>query len=314
MAAKTRNNTLPIKALDDLLGTSPASSDEITEVSLSYLHPFKNHPFKVIDDDGMEELKNSISESGVMVPGIVRTRKEGGYELVAGHRRKRACELAGKDTMPVIIRELSDEEAVIMMVNSNIQREQLLFSEKAFAYKMRMDAMRSQGKRNDLTSTQVGRKLEQETSTQVGWRLETAGHVGQESGDSRNQVRRYIRLTELLPALLEMVDEKRIPFNTAVEISYLSSEEQTILLEYMRQHNKIPSMAQAQEMKQKSKADGLTYDDIDQICTEKKNPGVKVQLSSKTIKKYFPPEYTKDQIEGIILELLEQWSGSTETE
>jgi ParB family chromosome partitioning protein len=216
--------------------------------------------------------------------------------------------------MPVIIRELSDEEAVIMMVNSNIQREQLLFSEKAFAYKMRMDAMRSQGKRNDLTSTQVGGKLEQVTSAQVGWRRETAERVGKECGDSRNQVRRYIRLTELIPIFLDMVDEKKIPFNTAVEISFISAEEQNILLEYMRRENKIPTLSQAQELKKKSKEDGLKYDDIDHICTEKKTPGIKVQLSSKTIKKYFPPDYTKDRIEGIIIELLEQWSGEPATE
>jgi ParB family chromosome partitioning protein len=200
------------------------------------------------------------------------------------------------------------------MVNSNIQREQLLFSEKAFAYKMRMDAMRSQGKRNDITSTRVGWKLEQETSAQVGWKRETAERVGQESGDSRNQVRRYIRLTELIPIFLDMVDEKKIPFNTAVEISFLSAEEQNILLEYMRRGNKIPTLSQAQELKKKSKEDGLKYDDIDHICTEKKTPGIKVQLSSKTIKKYFPPDYTKDRIEGIIIELLEQWSGEPATE
>jgi ParB family chromosome partitioning protein len=300
MAGRGKNMSLPIKALDDLLGTSEVSLDEITEVSLSHLHPFRNHPFRVVDDEGMEELKNSICESGVLVPGIVRIRKEGGYELVAGHRRKRACELAGLETMPVIIRELSDEEAVIMMVNSNIQREQLLFSEKAFAYKMRMDAMRMQGKRTDITSTQLGGKLE------------TAEIVGQETGESKNQVRRYIRLTELVPELLEMVDAKKLPFNTAVEISYIDQDGQELLLEYMEGHDKIPSMAQAQEMKQRAKDGKFTYQDIDQICMDRKNPGVKVQLSAKTIQKYFPSEYTKEQIESVIFKLLDDWSGGRE--
>lgn len=300
MADKRKKVAVPIKALDDLLGTSKISSDEIVEIPLGSLHPFQNHPFRVVDDEGMEELKSSIGESGVLVPGIVRIRREGGYELVAGHRRKRACELAGLATMPVIIRELSDEEAVIIMVNSNIQREQLLFSEKAFAYKMRMDAMRMQGKRTDMTSTQLGGKLE------------SAEIVGKETGDSKNQVRRYIRLTELLPELLEMVDEKKIPFNTAVEISYISHDGQRNLREYMEQHGRIPSMTQAHEMKHRDKDGGLTYQDIDQICMGRKNPVVKVQLSAKTIQKYFPSEYTKEQIEGIIFKLLDEWSGGRE--
>ena len=232
---------------------------------------------------------------GVLVPGIVRLRESGGYELVAGHRRKRACELAGLEKMPVIIKDLTDDEATVIMVDSNIQREELLISEKAFAYKMKYEALKRQGKRSDLTSCQVGKKL-------------AAEEVSQNTGDSSRQILRYIHLTELIAELLELADEKKLPFNTAVEVSYLRSEEQQILLQYMSNHNMVPSMKQAKELKQIAKEQMLTYSEIDQICMNESTEKVQVQIPAKKLKQYFPESYSKAQMEEVIFMLLASWA------
>ena len=224
MPSKKRATTISLQPLDALFGTNEETTNGISEIAIGSLHPFPNHPFQVKDDKKMEELSDSITQYGVLVPGIVRLRESGGYEIVAGHRRKRACELAGLEKMPVIIKDLTDDEATVIMVDSNIQREELLISEKAFAYKMKYEALKRQGKRSDLTSCQVGKKL-------------AAEEVSQNTGDSSRQILRYIHLTELVAELLELADEKKLPFNTAVEVSYLRTEEQQILLQYM--HNPV---------------------------------------------------------------------------
>ena len=226
MPSKKRATPVSLQPLDALFGTNEESINGISEIAIGSLHPFPNHPFQVRDDKKMEELSESIIQYGVLVPGIVRLRESGGYELVAGHRRKRACELAGLEKMPVIIKDLTDDESTVIMVDSNIQREELLISEKAFAYKMKYEALKRQGKRSDLTSCQVGKKL-------------AAEEVSQNTEDSSRQILRYIHLTLLLPELLEMADDKKLPFNTAVEISYLRNEEQQVLLQYMEHADRI---------------------------------------------------------------------------
>ena len=215
MSSKKKATPVSLQPLDALFGTNEETTNGISEIAIGSLHPFTNHPFQVRDDKKMEELAESITQYGVLVPGIVRLRESGGYELVAGHRRKRACELAGLEKMPVIIKDLTDDEATVIMVDSNIQREELLISEKAFAYKMKYEALKRQGKRSDLTSCQVGKKL-------------AAEEVSQNTGDSSRQILRYIHLTELVAELLELADEKKLPFNTAVELSYLRTEEQQL--------------------------------------------------------------------------------------
>ena len=280
MPSKKRATPVSLQPLDALFGTNEETTNGISEIAIGSLHPFTNHPFQVRDDKKMEELAESITQYGVLVPGIVRLRESGGYELVAGHRRKRACELAGLEKMPVIIKDLTDDEATVIMVDSNIQREELLISEKAFAYKMKYEALKRQGKRSDLTSCQVGKKL-------------AAEEVSQNTGDSSRQILRYIHLTELIAKLLELADEKKLPFNTAVEISYLRTEEQQILFQYMSNHNMVPSMKQAKELKQISKERMLTYSEIDQICMNESTEKVQVQIPAKKLKQYFPDTYTK---------------------
>ena len=298
MAAKKTREKVPLKPLDDLLRSNVSDAGDITEISLDMLHSFHRHPFQVKEDAEMEMLAASIRDSGVLVPGIVRLKEDGGYEIISGHRRKRACELAGLKTMPVIIKELTDDEATIIMVNSNIQRETLLFSEKAFAFKMRNDAMKRRAGRPTNNSDRVGPNL---LTTEM---------IAQETGESRNQIKRYIRLTELDSELLEMTDEKKLAFNTAVEISYLRFEEQQLLLLYMKKHEIIPSLNQALLMKQRSREDELTYQYIDEICSAKNKTTLKVQISSNTLKKYFPESYTKEDMEKVILELLDGWSAN----
>ena len=293
MPSKKRATPVSLQPLDALFGTNEETTNGISEIAIGSLHPFTNHPFQVRDDKKMEELAESITQYGVLVPGIVRLRESGGYELVAGHRRKRACELAGLEKMPVIIKDLTDDEATVIMVDSNIQREELLISEKAFAYKMKYEALKRQGKRSDLTSCQVGKKL-------------AAEEVSQNTGDSSRQILRYIHLTELITELLELADEKKLPFNTAVEVSYLRSEEQQILLQYMSNHNMVPSMKQ--ELKQISKERMLTYSEIDQICMNESTEKVQVQIPAKKLKQYFPETYTKTQMEEIIFKLLASWA------
>ena len=298
MKSSARN--IGLTSLDDLFSTEESRADEgrekVLEIPLAELHPFRNHPFKVRDDERMLDTAESIREHGVLVPAIARPREEGGYELIAGHRRKRGCELAGLTTMPVIVRALDDDAATIIMVDSNIQRENILPSERAFAYKMKLEALRHQGERRDLTSSQVGMKLQA---------LDT---IGQQAGDSRNQVHRYIRLTALLPELLDMVDERKMAFNPAVELSYLRPEEQRDLLETMDSEQTTPSLSQAQRMKKFSQEGRLNIDVMCAILSEEKRNDVdKITFRSDTLRKYFPRSYTPQQMEQVILKLLEGW-------
>ena len=273
--------------------------DRVIEIPFSELYAFPNHPFKVLDDESMTELAKSIQERGVLVPAIVRPRKEGGYEIVAGHRRRRGCELAGKDRLPSIVRDLDDDAAIIVMVDSNIQREGLLPSERAYAYKMKLEAMKHQGHRSDLTSDQVGRKSIRQESRDV---------LAEQFGLSKSQISRYIRLTELIPQLLDMVDDHRIAFNPAVELSYLTYLEQTQLLDAMDSEQAIPSLAQAQRLKRFSQAGVLSQDAIRKILSEEKKSDLdSLTLNHETLRKYFPTSYTPRQMENTIIRLLEGW-------
>lgn len=304
---KSIASKIQITSFDDLFNPTQNSETEegkgqIREIPLADLHEFRNHPFKILDDDKMAEMVDSIRQYGVLVPGIVRERAEGGYEIVAGHRRKHASELAGKETMPVIVQELDDDEATIIMVDSNIQREELLPSEKAWAYKLKLEALKHQGTRTDLTSAQVGQK---------SWAV---NQVAEESGDSRVQVQRYIRLTELLPELMDMVDAKKIALNPAYELSFLTKEEQAILLEVIRGENISISLFQAGQLKKLSQENNLTEETVLDLLCEKKAAPIKITLQEKKIRKYFPPAYTQQQVEDVIFELLEQWSAQHKDE
>lgn len=271
--------------------------EKVIEIPLAELHPFKNHPFKVKDDDAMMETADSIRQYGVLVPAIARPSPEGGYEIIAGHRRHRASELAEKETMPVIVRSLDDDAATIIMVDSNLQREGLLPSERAYAYKMKLEAIKHQGVRTDLTSPQVGQKS--------GWAV---NQVASDAGASKSQVQRYIRLTELIPPLLDMVDEKKIAFNPAYELSFLTKEEQAQLVETMDYEQATPSLSQAQRMKKLSQIGKLTEDEILKIMSEEKKGDLdKVTFTSDTLRKYFPRSYTPKKMEETIIKLLEQW-------
>lgn len=273
--------------------------EQVVELPLAELHPFKNHPFKVKDDDAMMETADSIRQYGVLVPAIARPRPEGGYELIAGHRRHRACELAEKETMPVIVRDLDDDAATIIMVDSNLQRESLLPSERAFAYKMKLEAIKHQGSRNDLTCDQVGHKSDGKKSIQL---------IAEQAGQSKTQVQKYIRLTELIPPLLDMVDERKIAFNPAYELSFLTKEEQAQLVETMDYEQATPSLSQAQRMKKLSQAGKLTEDAMLAIMSEEKKGDLdKVTFTSDTLRKYFPKSYTPKRMEETIIKLLEQW-------
>ena len=296
---KSSAKNIRLTSVDDLFSTEAsreeAQREKVQEIPLEELHPFPNHPFKVLDDDRMLDTAESIREHGVLVPAIVRPRTTGGYELIAGHRRKRGCELAGLSTMPVIVRDLDDDAATIIMVDSNIQRESLLPSERAFAYKMKLDAIKRQGARSDLTSLQVAQKL-------------SVQKVGDDVGISKDQVRRYIRLTELIPPLLNLVDERKIAFNPAVELSYLKPEEQTILLDTMDSEQATPSLSQAQRLKQFSQQGRLSEDVMRAILSEEKKTEVdRITLSNETLRRYFPRSYTPKQMEETILKLLEGW-------
>ena len=296
---KERSN-INLKPLDDLFSTEESRADaqreKVQEIPLGELHPFRNHPFKVKDDAAMQDTVESVREYGVLVPAIARPDPDGGYELIAGHRRHHASELAGKETMPVIVRDLDDDAATIIMVDSNLQREELLPSERAFAYKMKLEAIRHQGKRQELTSSQVGMKLQ------------ALDIVGQQAGDSRNQVHRFIRLTELIPTLLDMVDERKIAFNPAVELSYLKKEEQTLLLEAMDSEQATPSLSQAQRLKKFSQQKMLSLDVMRAVMSEEKKTDLdRVTLKNETLRKYFPKSYTPKQMEDTIIKLLEGW-------
>ena len=275
---------------------APAVAETVQRMPLSELHPFEGHPFKVLDDDAMAETVDSIRQMGVANPLIVRPDPDGGYEIISGHRRHHAAELAGLDTLPVIVRQLDDDAAIIMMVDSNLQRETILPSEKALAYKMKLDAIRHQGARTDLTSRQV-----------VG-KLEAADKIGDMTGESGRQVQRYIRLTNLIPELMDMVDEKKIAFNPAVELSYLKPEEQRNFLEAMDYAQAAPSVSQAQRMKKKSQEDGCSLDDMCGIMDEvKKDDMGQIAFKTSDLQKFFPKSYTPRQMSDTILRLLEQW-------
>ena len=301
MKSSARN--IELKSVDDLFATEESRADaqreKVQEIPLGELHPFKNHPFKVKDDAAMQDTVDSVREYGVLVPAIARPDPGGGYELIAGHRRHHASELAGKETMPVIIRDLDDDAATIIMVDSNLQREELLPSERAFAYKMKLEAMKHQGERLDLTSAQVGRKLENRESREI---------LAEQVGQSRNQISRFIRLTELIPTLLDMVDERKIAFNPAVELSYLKKEEQTLLLEAMDSEQATPSLSQAQRLKKFSQQKMLSLDVMRAVMSEEKKTDLdRVTLKNETLRKYFPKSYTPKQMEDTIIKLLEGW-------
>ena len=267
------------------------------ELPLEQLHPFRDHPFKVLDDDAMRETVESVERFGVLVPAIARPDPEGGYELVAGHRRHRACALAGMDTMPVIVRELDDDAATILMVDSNLQRETILPSERAFAYKMKMEALRRT----------AGRPAKNNSRQLVG-NFETADRIGQAAGESGRQVQRYIRLTELVPSLLELVDQRKIAFNPAYELSFLKPQEQLELLDAMDSEQATPSLSQAQRLKKFSQEGHLSLDVMRAIMSEEKKSDLdKVTFSSEALRKYFPKSYTPQRMQEKILQLLEQW-------
>ena len=288
---------IQMSSLDDLFGGVPAqaASGQIQEIPLAELHTFKDHPFHVVDDEKMREMAESVAQYGVLVPGIVRPRPEGGYELVAGHRRKRASELAGKETMPVIVRELDDDEAIIIMVDSNLQREKILPSEKAYAYKLKLEALKHQGRRTDLTSDPVGPKFRSNEK------------LAEQSPDGITQIKRYIRLTQLIPALLNKVDDNKLAFRPAVELSYLSPYGQSALLEWMENQAASPSLKQAQRLKEYSKTGELTAKTICAVLSGSKPKSVQITLRKKCLSQYFPKEYTQRQMEEVILSLLENW-------
>ena len=297
---KSSAKKVELASVDDLFSTEESRADaqreRVMEIPLSELHPFQNHPFKVKDDEAMMETADSIRQYGVLVPAIARPDPNGGYELVAGHRRHRASELAEKETMPVIVRDLDDDAATIIMVDSNLQRESLLPSERAFAYKMKLDAMKHQGARTDLTSAQVGPKLT------------AAEKIAENSPDSKSQIKRFIRLTELIPELLDMVDEKKIAFNPAYELSFLKKEEQVDLLDAMDSEQATPSLSQAQRLKKFSQEGHLSIDVMRAIMSEEKKSELdKVTLTSDTLRKYFPKSYTPQRMQETMIKLLEAW-------
>ena len=275
---------------------SEQNPEQIQQLPLTELHPFPNHPFKVLEDEAMQRTVESIAQYGVLAPLIARPRPEGGYEILSGHRRQYAAKLAGLETLPVIVRNMDDNAAVVLMVDSNLQREHILPSERAFAYKMKLEALKNQGARSDLTSSQVGMKLQ------------ALDIVGQEAGDSRNQVHRFIRLTHLIPELLELVDQKKISFNPAVELSYLTEPEQRDFLEAMQDTQNAPSLSQAQRIKKLSQESQCSYEAIFDIMGEEKKAEMDhVTLKNEVLRKYFPRSYTPKQMEDTILRLLEQW-------
>ena len=276
-----------------------AAKEQRTEMPLSDLHPFEGHPFKVLDDELMEQTVESIKQIGVVSPLIVRPDPEGGFEILSGHRRLHAAQLAGLETVPVIVKEMDDDAAIIFMVDSNLQRENILPSERAFSYKMKLEAMKHQGERGDLTSAQVGPK---------SWAAQV---VAEEAGDSKSQVKRYIRLTNLIPEILDMVDEKKIAFNPAVELSYLKPSEQKEFLEAMDYAQASPSLSQAQRLKKLSQEGGCTLDAMCEVMNEiKKDELDHVTIKNEVLRKYFPKSYTPKQMQDTIIRLLEKWQRS----
>ena len=294
------SGNLALKGLDDLFSTEENRQEEqreqVQQIPIDALHPFTNHPFKVLDDEAMTRTVESIAQYGVLAPLIARPRPEGGYESISGHRRQYAAKLAGLDTLPGIVRQMSDDAAVILMVDSNLQREHILPSERALAYKMKLEALKNQGARSDLTSSQIGTKLRADEK------------VAQDSGDSRNQVQRYIRLTNLVPELLAMVDEKKISFNPAVELSYLDEKQQRDFLEAMDGTQNAPSVSQAMQLKKMAQQGEFSYEKaFDVMGQEKKSEKDTVTIKNDILRKYFPRSYTPRQMEEKIIQLLDAW-------
>ena len=295
------SGNLALKGLDDLFSTEENRQEEqreqVQQIPIDALHPFTNHPFKVLDDEAMTRTVESIAQYGVLAPLIARPRPDGdGYEIISGHRRQYAAKLAGLETLPVIVRNMDDDAAVLLMVDSNLQRETILPSERAFAYKMKLEALKNQGARSDLTSDQVGQKL---------WSVE---QVASDAGESKTQIQRFIRLTSLIPELLDMVDEKKISFNPAVELSYLDEAQQRDFLEAMKDTQNAPSLSQAQRLKKLAQEGHFSYDVAFAVMGEEKKDELdKVVIKNDTLRKYFPRSYTPKQMEDTIIKLLEQW-------
>ncbi|MFT9056648.1 MAG: ParB/RepB/Spo0J family partition protein [Ethanoligenens sp.] len=300
---KSSAKNIQLTPLDDLFKTEAERKDDtlerVRQIPIDQLFPFKNHPFQVRDDEAMKNTVESVKLVGVLSPAIARPRAEGGYELVSGHRRRHACELAGRKTMPVIVRDLDDDAATILIVDRNLQRETILPSERAFAFKMKLDAMKRQaGRPSKENATQVGQDLRGKYSVEI---------LGEQVGESRNQVQRFIRLTYLAPELLQMVDDRKIAFNPAVELSFLKEEEQEQLLDAMEREQSTPSLSQAQRLKKFSQEGKLSADVIDAIMSEEQDLTPKISIPRDQIKKYFPASYTPKQMQDTILKLLEQW-------
>ena len=288
-----------LKGADDIFSTEESRQEQqreqVQQIPIGELFPFKNHPFKVLDDESMQRTVESVEQYGVLSPPIARPRPEGGYEIISGHRRQHAAQLAGLDALPVIVRNMDDDAAVLLMVDSNLQRENILPSERAFAYKMKLEALKNQGARSDLTSVQVAPKLSTEK-------------IGEEVGMSKDNVKRYIRLTNLVPELLDMVDEKKIAFNPAVELSYLDEAQQRDFLEAMNDTQNAPSLSQAQRLKKLAQEGHFSYDVAFAVMGEEKKDELdKVVIKNDTLRKYFPRSYTPKQMEDTIIKLLEQW-------
>ena len=293
------SGNLVLKGLDDLFSTEEnrqeQQREQVQQIPIGELFPFKNHPFKVLDDESMQRTVESVEQYGVLSPLIARPRPEGGYEIISGHRRQHAAQLAGLDALPVIVRNMDDDAAVLLMVDSNLQRENILPSERAFAYKMKLEALKNQGARSDLTSVQVAPKLSTEK-------------IGEEVGMSKDNVKRYIRLTNLVPELLDMVDEKKISFNPAVELSYLDTNQQRDFLEAMQDTQNAPSLSQAQRLKKLAQEGHFSYDVAFAVMGEEKKDELdKVVIKNDTLRKYFPRSYTPKQMEDTIIKLLDQW-------
>ena len=288
-----------LKGADDIFSTEESRQEQqreqVQQIPIGELFPFKNHPFKVLDDESMQRTVESVEQYGVLSPLIARPRPEGGYEIISGHRRQHAAQLAGLDALPVIVRQMDDDAAVLLMVDSNLQRENILPSERAFAYKMKLEALKNQGARSDLTSVQVAPKLSTEK-------------IGEEVGMSKDNVKRYIRLTNLVPELLDMVDEKKIAFNPAVELSYLDEAQQRDFLEAMNDTQNAPSLSQAQRLKRLAQEGHFSYDVAFAVMGEEKKDELdKVVIKNDTLRKYFPRSYTPKQMEDTIIKLLDQW-------
>ena len=294
------NANLALKGLDEMFPTEESRQEQkreqVQQIPIEELFPFKEHPFKVLDDEAMQRTVESVAQYGVLAPLIARPRPEGGYEIISGHRRQHAAQLAGLDALPVIVRQMSDDAAVILMVDSNLQREHILPSERAFAYKMKLEALKNQGARSDLTSDQVGQKL---------WSVE---QVASDAGESKTQIQRFIRLTNLIPELLDMVDEKKISFNPAVELSYLDESQQRNFLEAMDGTQNAPSVSQAQQLKKMAQCGEFTYEKaFDILGQEKKSEQDTVTIKNDILRKYFPRSYTPRQMEEKIIQLLDAW-------